>query len=100
MASPAATAWLALRSLLWVLLLPGFFAGFLPWRYFGLGSVVLDFANPRHWAGVLGLTAGVILWVPASGSSPGPAGAPSRRWIRPACWWCADCTATSAIPCT
>jgi protein-S-isoprenylcysteine O-methyltransferase Ste14 len=52
---------LALRSLLWVTLLPGFFAGYLPWRYFGLGSVVLDFTNPLHWAGLLGITAGVIL---------------------------------------
>jgi hypothetical protein len=27
---------LALRSLLWTALLPGFFAGYLPWRFFGL----------------------------------------------------------------
>jgi len=61
MASPASTAWLALRSLLWVTLLPGFFAGYLPWRYFGVGSVILDFGNPAHWAGILGIAAGVVL---------------------------------------
>lgn len=52
---------LALRSLLWVVLLPGFFAGYLPWRYFGVGSVAPDFTNPLHWAGLLGITAGVTL---------------------------------------
>lgn len=61
MASSASAVLLALRSLLWVTLLPGFFAGYLPWRYFGVGTVVLDFGNPLHWAGALGITAGVIL---------------------------------------
>ena len=51
-ASSASTVLLALRSLLWVILLPGLFAGYLPWRYFGVGSVVLDFRNPFHWAGL------------------------------------------------
>jgi protein-S-isoprenylcysteine O-methyltransferase Ste14 len=41
---------LALRGLLWTLLLPGFFAGYLPWRYFGLGE-----AEPSGAAGVLGV---------------------------------------------
>jgi protein-S-isoprenylcysteine O-methyltransferase Ste14 len=61
MASPATTAWLALRSLLWVILLPGLLGGYLPWRYFGVGSVILDFGNPVHWAGILGIAAGVVL---------------------------------------
>ena len=52
---------LALRSLLWVILLPGLMAGYLPWRYFGVGSVDLDLTNPLHWAGLLGLAAGVVL---------------------------------------
>jgi protein-S-isoprenylcysteine O-methyltransferase Ste14 len=60
-ASSASTVLLALRSLLWVILLPGLFAGYLPWRYFGVGSVVLDFRNPFHWAGLFTIAAGVML---------------------------------------
>ena len=30
---------LALRSLLWTVLLPGMIAGYIPWRYFGLSQV-------------------------------------------------------------
>lgn len=33
------SAALAARSLLWTLLLPGVFAGYVPWRYFGLDRV-------------------------------------------------------------
>ncbi|HEX9895671.1 MAG TPA: isoprenylcysteine carboxylmethyltransferase family protein [Gemmatimonadales bacterium] len=53
---------LAGRSLLWALLLPGFFAGYLPWRYFGLREVVLDFGNALHWIGLMaiGLGAGLL----------------------------------------
>jgi protein-S-isoprenylcysteine O-methyltransferase Ste14 len=36
-----APVWLALRSLLWTFLLPGFFAFYVPWRYIGLGAVLL-----------------------------------------------------------
>lgn len=43
---------LALRSLLWTILLPGLFAGYLPWRYFGLSQVTID---PRRPADVLGV---------------------------------------------
>lgn len=59
--STPANGWLALRSLLWVILLPGLLAGYIPWRYFGVGSVVLDPTNPLHWAGLLGIVAGVVL---------------------------------------
>jgi protein-S-isoprenylcysteine O-methyltransferase Ste14 len=58
---PEGSAGLALRSLLWVILLPGLLAGYLPWRYFGVGSVVLEFGNPLHWAGCLAIAAGVVL---------------------------------------
>ncbi len=40
------TRWLALRSLLWTLLLPGVFAGYLPWRFFGLDRAWLDLSGP------------------------------------------------------
>jgi hypothetical protein len=33
------SVWLGLRSLLWTILLPGFFAGYVPWRFFGVGRV-------------------------------------------------------------
>jgi len=54
-------AWLALRSLFWFLLLPGFFAGFIPWRYFGLRAVALDLSDPLQWAGLFAIAAGTIL---------------------------------------
>jgi protein-S-isoprenylcysteine O-methyltransferase Ste14 len=52
---------LMLRSLLWTLLFPGFFAGFLPWRYFGVSDVDLDWNNPVHLAGVLLIASGSAL---------------------------------------
>jgi protein-S-isoprenylcysteine O-methyltransferase Ste14 len=52
---------LALRSLLWTLLLPGLVAGYLPWRYFGLRDVRLDLADPGHIAGIVIILAGVAL---------------------------------------
>lgn len=56
-----ASIWLALRSLLWMALLPGFFAGYVPYRYFGLADVRLDFTRVDHVAGLLGIAAGVLL---------------------------------------
>ena len=44
---------LALRSLLWTFLFPGVFAGYLPWRFFGLDRVRVDWADPIHLAGVM-----------------------------------------------
>lgn len=52
---------LALRSLLWTLLLPGFFAGYVPWRFFGLAQVHLDFTNPLHVLGLVLVAAGALL---------------------------------------
>jgi protein-S-isoprenylcysteine O-methyltransferase Ste14 len=53
--------WLGARSLLWTALLPGLFAGYLPWRYFGLRQVRLDASNPVHLLGVATMAAGVLL---------------------------------------
>lgn len=55
--------WLAARSLLWLLLLPGFFAGWLPWRYFGLRDVVLDFGSARQVLALAGMALGAALLV-------------------------------------
>lgn len=52
---------LALRSLLWTVLLPGMIAGFIPWRYLGVGSAQVDWRNPRQLAALVVIAAGVLL---------------------------------------
>jgi len=52
---------LFLRSLLWTILLPGFFAGYLPWRYFGLDRAWLDLSGPVQILGHLLIAAGAAL---------------------------------------
>jgi len=60
-ATRGSSIWLAFRSLLWAVLLPGFFAGYVPWQFFGLGQVEVDLLNPRHVAGLACMIAGVAL---------------------------------------
>jgi protein-S-isoprenylcysteine O-methyltransferase Ste14 len=57
----AMTSSLAVRRVLWTILVSGFFAGFLPWRYFGIRHVVIDGGNPRHVLGVAAIAIGVVL---------------------------------------
>lgn len=52
---------LAIRSLTWAALLPGLFAGYLPWRYFGLRDAQIALSNPLHVAGLLSIAVGVAL---------------------------------------
>lgn len=52
---------LAFRSILWAALLPGFFAGYVPWRYFGLARVRLDVRSPAHLLGLVCTGVGVAL---------------------------------------
>ena len=59
--STASSIWLALRSLLWTILLPGLVAGFIPWRYFGLANVRLEYGRPAHLLGLLSIGTGVLL---------------------------------------
>jgi protein-S-isoprenylcysteine O-methyltransferase Ste14 len=54
-------AWLAVRSLLWTILLPGFFAGYVPWRFFGLGQIRLEWLNLTSLLGLIGIGLGVVL---------------------------------------
>lgn len=61
MTGRASSASLAIRSLLWAALLPGFFAGYVPWRYLGLRDVVLDPRRPVHWAGLAMVLVGALL---------------------------------------
>jgi protein-S-isoprenylcysteine O-methyltransferase Ste14 len=55
------SVWLALRSLLWTILLPGFFAGYVPWRFFGLGRARFDWFSPACLLGLLCIGLGVVL---------------------------------------
>lgn len=53
---------LALRSLLWVILLPGLVALVVPWTFFGLGQVRPDPSQPLHLIGLLAVGAGGVLF--------------------------------------
>src|SRR6266849_3486457 len=53
--------WLAIRSAVATALLPGVVAGFLPWRYFGVGAARLDAGDPIQLLGLLMIVAGVLL---------------------------------------
>jgi protein-S-isoprenylcysteine O-methyltransferase Ste14 len=58
---------LVVRSLAWTVLLPGLFAGYLPWRFFGLAHVQLSFQSPVHVLGFLciglgGVLLGTCIW--------------------------------------
>jgi protein-S-isoprenylcysteine O-methyltransferase Ste14 len=52
---------LAVRSLLWAILLPGFFAGYVPWRYFGLNRVQLEALDAGRVLGLCGIALGAAL---------------------------------------
>src|SRR5574341_1034519 len=52
---------LALRSLLWTALLPGLFAGYVPWRFFGLNHVRLDALTSPQLAGALCIGVGTAV---------------------------------------
>ena len=54
---------LALRSLLWTILLPGVVAGYIPWRFFGLSHVQLDITNPLTALALLLIAAGAALLI-------------------------------------
>jgi protein-S-isoprenylcysteine O-methyltransferase Ste14 len=49
------------RSLLWTILFPGFFAGYVPWRYFGLDRVELDHLRATDAFGLIGIGVGALL---------------------------------------
>lgn len=87
--STAGIAWLALRSLLWAALLPGVVAGYVPWRYFGLGAVPWAPFRARHGTGLMLIALGVVflatcIWEFArrGGGTLGPPDAPGRLVVR------------------
>jgi protein-S-isoprenylcysteine O-methyltransferase Ste14 len=55
------SVWLVLRSLLWTILLPGFFAVYLPWRIFGLGRARFEAFGTASLLGLLAIVAGAVL---------------------------------------
>lgn len=57
------TAWLAVRSLAWTLLVPGVVAGYVPWRFFGLREVQLDWGRPLHLLALAPIGTGAALLV-------------------------------------
>jgi len=54
-------AFLAFRSLLWAALLPGFIAGYVPWRFFGLSQVRLSLPSPQSLGGLFCIAVGIAL---------------------------------------
>lgn len=58
---PWSSVWLALRGLAWAVLLPGFFAGYVPWKFFGLGRVRLDVLHPAQLLGLACIGLGAAL---------------------------------------
>jgi protein-S-isoprenylcysteine O-methyltransferase Ste14 len=56
-----ASVGLVARSLLWTVLLPGLFAGYVPWRFFGLGQVEIDMFRATHILGLLFIVFGAAL---------------------------------------
>lgn len=58
----ASSAWLAIRSVAWAAALPGVFAGYIPWQYFGLADVRISIWNPLHVLGLvcIGLGSGLL----------------------------------------
>ncbi len=59
--SSVRVVWLACRSLAWLCLLPGVVAGYVPWRWIGVGRVRLDARAPLHLAGLVLIAAGASL---------------------------------------
>ena len=54
-------AWLALRSIMWAVLLPGVMAFYLPWRFFGLNHWHSARNSPLHVVGVALMAAGTVM---------------------------------------
>lgn len=55
--------WLATRSIVWALLLPGLVAGYVPWTFFGLREVDFTWRNPLHVIGGLLVASGTALLI-------------------------------------
>jgi protein-S-isoprenylcysteine O-methyltransferase Ste14 len=56
-------AWLAIRSIFWAMVLPGTFALYVPWRFFGRGNYVLDARSAVSWVGAVVFALGLALLI-------------------------------------
>lgn len=57
----AEVLWLGIRSLTWTALVPGVVAGYLPWRYFGVSEVDIEWTGARDLPGVICIGVGAAL---------------------------------------
>jgi protein-S-isoprenylcysteine O-methyltransferase Ste14 len=57
----SSSVWLAVRSLIWTILLPGTATIYLPWRFFRLRAVQIDWRRPSDIAGMFCVIAGAAL---------------------------------------
>ena len=57
----SSAAWLAVRSLFWTVAFPGVFAGYLPWRFFGLNAVRWDALGAAAAPALVCIAAGALL---------------------------------------
>jgi protein-S-isoprenylcysteine O-methyltransferase Ste14 len=55
------SAWLAIRSLFWTIVLPGFFAGYVPWRFFGLSQLRPESIGTAQLPALALIGAGLLL---------------------------------------
>jgi protein-S-isoprenylcysteine O-methyltransferase Ste14 len=53
--------WLAVRSVIWAIVFPGMVAGYIPWRFFGVGGATFDGTSPGHVFGLACITAGASM---------------------------------------
>ena len=96
---PWSSTWLALRSLLWTILLPGVVAGYVPWRFFGLGRLRFKALSPAHLLGLFCIGVGTVLLVACIWEFARRGGGRWRPSIRLDVWSFAASTDTFATPC-
>jgi len=56
-----ASIWLALRSVAWAILFPGMVAGYIPWRFFDLGTLTILWTSPAQLFGLACIVAGASM---------------------------------------
>jgi protein-S-isoprenylcysteine O-methyltransferase Ste14 len=52
--------WLAVRSVVWTIVIPGLVIVYLPWTFFGLGGVPMSASDPLQLAGLLLTSVGTM----------------------------------------
>src|SRR5262245_10781236 len=59
--SAGSSAWLALRSVAWTIVVPGTVAGYVPWQFFGVGRTPIHISDPMHLLGLVCIVSGAAL---------------------------------------